>query len=577
MKNIYSLILLLITVIAIPSCKKFLDRPPLDTITDKEMAFSKTEMELYSNQYYTSFPNFLDAFYADNSSDNMVHGNYNYNALLSGIITVPSSDGGWSWGTIRSVNYFLANYHVTTEPFAEIKTYVGEMYFWRAWYYFGMLKSFGDLPWYNKPLGTNSEELYAPRLPRNVVADSILASLDKAIELLNDKNTAATLRLNKDVARTFKSRVALYEGTWEKYHQGTPFGVEGSDYNKYFQQAAAAAQQVINGNNYQIVAGNDPQWDYWNLFNRLDLSGNTEVILWRKYSLSQSLTHQAQNYLLYEGGNTGLSKQLVDSYLGIDGKPIALSPLYKGDDSIAGVVQNRDPRLRQTIFVRDHPMVIQNGDTVKKFSEPFINMSGESRNTTGYQLFKGAAPNIEPQGAGPGSGAGATTAAILFRYAEVLLNYAEAHAELGTCTQQVLDASINKLRDKVAMPHMTVAIGFADPAWDFPQLSALLNEIRRERRVELACEGFRYDDLFRWAATDLIKAPLKGAKYAQFVGKTFNPPLSNIPVSSDGYIFPYLNSPASNGWQFDKTKNYLRPLPVNEMTLNNSLKQNPGY
>jgi hypothetical protein len=260
-----------------------------------------------------------------------------------------------------------------------------------------------------------------------------------------------------------------------------------------------------------------------------------------------------------------------------DGLPISTSPLYHGDDSIAQVVKNRDPRLGQTIFVRGYPRVIQNGDTITKFSEPDINKAGESRNTTGYQLFKGAAPNIEPQGAGPGNAAGATTASIIFRYAEVLLIYAEANAELGTCTQQVLDVSVNALRDKVGMPHLMQSIGFTDPKWDFPALSGLINEIRRERRVELACESFRYDDLMRWAATGLIKTPLAGAKYNQFVGKSFDPPLSNILVNADGYIAPYMNSPASNGWQFDPNKNYLFPLPTNELTINPALAQNPGY
>jgi starch-binding outer membrane protein, SusD/RagB family len=127
------------------------------------------------------------------------------------------------------------------------------------------------------------------------------------------------------------------------------------------------------------------------------------------------------------------------------------------------------------------------------------------------------------------------------------------------------------------MPHLTVAVGFTDPNWEFPALSPLLNEIRRERRIELALEGFRFDDLMRWRAHHLLQRPLMGAKYSQFVGKPFNPPLNNILVSSDGYIFPYLNTPATNGWQFDPAKHYLLPLPTNELVLNPNLEQNPGY
>ena len=214
-------------------------------------------------------------------------------------------------------------------------------------------------------------------------------------------------------------------------------------------------------------------------------------------------------------------------------------------------------------------VVLLETDTVK-FSEPDINLSTNIRSTTGYMIFKGGAPDDADR-------TGAVTANIVFRYAEVLLNYAEAKAELGEATQAVLDATINVLRDRVQMPHLTVTVGFTDQAWEFPALPPLLNEIRRERRVELALEGFRFDDLMRWRAHHLLQRPLKGAKYNQFVGKPFNPPLNNIPVSSDGYIFPYLNSPAVNGWQFDPAKHYLLPLPTNELVLNHNLKQNPGY
>jgi hypothetical protein len=569
--------LFIATLVLTTSCEKFLDRPPLDTITDKEMKFSKKEMELYANQYYVNFPQFLDAFYADNSSDNMVYGSFDYNPLLAGTVTVPNSGGGWSWTNIRSVNYFLANYQITTEALADVGTYIGEVYFWRAWFYFNLMKRFGDLPWYNAPLGTNSEELYAPRISRSIIADSILSDLDRAINLLAPVAQSTPQRIHKDVAIAFKARVALYEGSWEKYHEGTPFGVANANYNKYFQAAADAAEMLINSGYYNISPGSNPQWDYWSLFNQRDLSGNKEVIFWRKYDLSQGLTHNGQAMLLLEGGNTGLSKQLVDDYLCKDGLPVSLSPLYLGDDSIARVITNRDPRLSQTIYVRGYARVIQNGDTSSRFSEPDLNKTGSIRNTTGYQLYKGAAPNLESQGGGAASGVGATTASILFRYAEVLLTYAEAKAELGACTQEVLDATVNKLRDKVAMPHLAVNVGFSDPNWDFPSLSPLLNEIRRERRIELACEGYRYDDLMRWAATHLIKAPLLGAKFSQFEGKTFDPPLSGISVNANGYIAPYLNTPAAGGWQFDPSKHYLAPLPTNELTINTALTQNPNY
>lgn len=576
MKNylIYAWVLLIVFSV---SCNKILDRPPLDRITEQQMTFSATEMRLYSNQFYPDFPgwNLGDftggIFWNDQPSDNMVHGNYNANAQVSGTITVPTNadNANWNWSKVRAVNYFLANYQISTEAPAVINTFVGEMYFWRAWYYYDMLKKYGDLPWFSRPLtAADEEQLYGPRLKRNIVVDSILNDLDRAISLLAAPGVAELLRINKGAALAFKSRVALYEGSWEKYHEGTPFGVSGSDPSKYFRASADAAEELMAANYYQIP-GFEPNRNYWRIFNQKDLSANTEIILWSKFDKALGLTHAGQNMLPWEGSNTGVSKQLIDYYLAADGQPIALSPLYLGDDSIAQEVANRDPRLAQTIFVRGHPRRYVGADTIK-FSEPDINKLPNLRSTTGYMIFKGSAPDDADR-------TGAVTANIVFRYAEVLLNYAEAKAELGEITQDVLDATINKLRDRVQMPHLTTAVGFVDPQWDFPTLSPLLNEIRRERRIELALEGFRFDDIMRWRAHHLLKRPLYGAKYSQFEDKEFDPPLNNIPVNEDGYIFPYLNSPAVNGWQFDPAKHYLLPIPTNELVLNPDLQQNPNY
>lgn len=575
MKKYINYLILLCSLGLFISCNDFLNREPLDRITDKGMQFSKNEMELYCNTYYTLLPGFEGIIWADNSSDNLINGDYNANGLLSGTMVVPASGGGWDWVGVRNTNYFLTNYHITKESWNVTKQYVGEMLFWKAWYYYSLLRQFGDLPWYNQPLETSSEELYNPRLSRDIIADSIIQNLSRAAEYLPAIDKAEALRLHKDVVLIFLSRVALYEGTWEKYHAGTPFGVEGSDYNRFFRKAKEAAQEVMNSGRYNIPKGSGDDFAYWDLFRQLDLAGNNEVLLWRKYDFSQQLTHEGQNRLLFDGVNTGVSKSLVDAYLCIDGKPVTGNSNYAGDASVEDIIKNRDPRLAQSIFVPGYPRLIRNGDTVR-YTLPFINMPGFQRNTTGYQQFKHANPVIEPQGAGAGS-PGSTTAAIIFRYAEVLLNYVEARAELNECTQDDLDKSINLLRDKVAMPHLKINVGFTDPYWDFPEISPLLNEIRRERRVELAFEGFRFDDLMRWAATTVIKKKQLGAKYVQFEGKPFEPALGNLYVSLDGYLDPWQNTPAKDGWNFDPAKNFLMPLPTNELVINVNLEQNPGY
>lgn len=579
MKKIRMKVIYLLAPIFLVSCNKFLDKPPLDSVTDAGFTFSATEMEDYSNQFYTYFPSVGDydrgIFTMDNGTDNMIPVDYNNNPQLAGTITVPSSGGGWDWSQIRAVNYFLANYHRSTDPLSETGPFIGEMYFWRAWFYFNLMEQFGDLPWYSTPLTPDSKGLTAPRISRSIITDSILADLDTAAKLLPPQNLAIPGRINRGAALCFESRVALYEGSWEKYHNGTVFGVQNPNPDKYFTIAAAAALQVMNSGLYSIAnVDNDPEWGYWRLFNQEDLSNNPGIILWKKYDKSLGLYTHMQNMYGVQDVGSGMSKSLVDDYLCSDGLPISVSPLYKGDSTISDFIQNRDPRLRQTMLEKGDAMVIVNGDTTAKFNLPFLTLPPRESNTTGFQEYKGSEPTADHAG-------GSVTAGIIFRYAEVLLNYAEAEAELGQCTQTVLDETINKLRDRVGMPHLMVNVGFFDPNWDFPNLSPLINEIRRERRIELSCEGYRMEDLLRWNATPLIQAPRLGARLAQFaaVSNEFNPQLdpSVIPTNSQGYISPYANTPAANGFQFDPNKNYLKPIPSNELVLNPNLKQNPGY
>lgn len=581
MKTYFNLIKIIcaLMVSGLLSCEKFVDRPPLDSITDEGMSFSAIEMELYSNKYYSALPTFggsygLGIFGADQNSDNMVSGDYNYNPRLTGIVTIPTSGGGWDWTGIRGINFFLANYTRTTEPREKVNPYIGEMYFWRAWYYYSKLKDFGDLPWYSKPLTTSSEELYSPRLSRALIADSILRDLDSAALLLPSIERVAEGRLHRDAALLLQSRVALYEGTWEKYHEGTSFGVENADPSRFFRKAAEAAKKVIDGAMFDIQPANSkPDEAYWALFNQEDYSSFKDVMLWRKYDLSLNNYHYAQHTYV-NSANTGISKALVESYLCTDGKPISVSSLYAGDETMDDLMRNRDPRLSQTVFTKGKPRVVVNGDTTGRFIVPDLTLENRLRNTTGYQLYKGLDPAASKI-------AGNVNGAIIFRYAEVLVNYAEAMAELNLCTQEVLNLTINKLRDRVGMPHLDISVGFVDLNWDFPNLSPLLNEIRRERRVELACEGYRFDDLMRWAATDIIKRPVLGAKMKQFVAirDQFQPTLNPdaIPVNSNGYIAPYQLTPAKDGRPFDPAKHFLAPLPINELTLNKNLKQNPGY
>lgn len=586
MKNrikILFLIPIIPILLGVVSCEDkfedYLDRPPLDVLTDHALTFSQAEMEMYSNYFYANFPNhpwWYSNWQGDGGSDNMVPVTFDrWNKLFAGTITVPESGGGWDWSGIRRVNFFLDNYTKSSEPIKVQQKYVGEIYFWKAYYYFNLLKRFGDLPWYTHYLTTKSEELYAPRVSRSIIADSILQILDHSIEYLPLKDETAVGRLHKDVALLFKARVALYEGTWEKYHANDAFKGDGRDFNRFLTQARDAAETIMNSGRYEIYDSFDhpsfPEgFSYWALFGNSTLLGNPEILLSREYDVDQNMTHWGAQYT-YEGGmdGNGLSKSLIESYLCVDGEPISVSNLYQGDDSLASVIKDRDARLKQTVL---WPGAVTEVNTNRVFELPVLTMQPWP-NTTGYQQYK-FVPALSTVGVGTND---AVTALPLFRYAEALLIFAEAHAELGTCTQFVLDQSINILRDRANVAHLTQDVGFTDPNWNYPDLSPLINEIRRERRVELALEDFRVDDLLRWAATDVIKKPLLGSKYEQWVGKPFAPALSGILVNEDGYIAPYLNTLGAAGRPFDPSKNFLYPLPTDELVKNPNLKQNPGY
>lgn len=263
------------------------------------------------------------------------------------------------------------------------------------------------------------------------------------------------------------------------------------------------------------------------------------------------------------GNGYGYSKAFVRSYLCTDGLPTPLSPLYKGDDSLGQEIINRDPRFKQTIATRSFDFLGTDTITLPRI--------GTSETSTGYQPIKGRTGNIADWNANQ-----STLEHFIFRYAEILLTEAEARAELGTCDQAVLDNTINKLRDRVGMPHMIIASLVKDPQSIFPSLPVLLDEIRRERRIGLSSEGFRYADLQRWNVRTLINNPetmlgikLLPASIAQY------PPgqLNGIVVDANNYLIVYPG--VTRTWN---DKLYLYPIPIQELTLNPNLApQNPGW
>lgn len=551
------------------SCKKaFLNRYPLDTITEPVFFKTPNDLKIYLNQFYdrSLFP-IMDKGRGDLTTDiYIVEGSINQR--LQGLRTVANGQA-LNYANVRSINYFFENYQKCEADFKDYKQYLGEAHFFRAMFYFTLLKGFGDVPWIDKVLNTTSPELYGERTPRNITADHIIEDLDQAALHLSEEKGNGHSRINKWIALMFQSRVALYEGTWEKYHNGTPFGVASANPDKYFNKAIEAANKVMVSGLYDIYSTGKPNADYNDLFGLRDYSANKEVMFWTKMNPALGIHSHSKLYRLETPEGYGLTKELADAYLCVDGKPISKSTLFKGYDNLTLEMEGRDPRFAQTIFGPEAPWYINPAGTVRKWQEAYVKLytGGTFSSATGYVRRKDYNPvtsyhdlNFEE------------TPSIQYRYAEVLLNYIEAKAELGQLTQLDIDKTIKKLRDRIGMPNLLLAGIENDPNWDFPALSPILNEIRRERKIELAMEDFRWDDIARWAAADelIIGKRPKGAKASQFATKPA------LPIDVNGFLDPY-QSALPAGYEFRPDRDYLNPIQQSQITLNGKLKQNPGW
>jgi hypothetical protein len=232
-------LLILTGLMFLAACKKdFLNQTPETSISEAEFWKTPNDLQLYVNSFYSAFPSTISAFGtigpygldADQGSDNMI--TMSVDGPMNGTRVVPGTGGGWApgdWNTLRNINYFMANYNKVNAAWENQKSYVGEALFFRAWFYFGKLREFGDLPWINKPLNPVLDQLKGARLSRAVIVDSIMNDLDKAVNYLPSKGKTQPSRVNKQIAQLLQARIALFEGTWEKYHANTPFGVSGRD------------------------------------------------------------------------------------------------------------------------------------------------------------------------------------------------------------------------------------------------------------------------------------------------------------------------------------------------------------
>ena len=469
-------------------CSDMLDEYPLDAISPETYYNNADELRSATNQFYGMFPGAASGY--TESADVVCI--FNLPAEVQGIRTVPTSGGGWNWEYLRAVNFYLSH-SVRCDDVDAREHFDGIARFFRAYFYFEKVKRFGEVPWFDRELSSTDPELFRPRDSRDFIMDKILDDLTYAIDNISDKKDL--YNVTHWTALALKSRICLFEGTFRKYH-----GVPG--YEKFLNECATASKLFIDNAPYAIYqTGAQPYRDLFSSMNAIE----EEVILARDYDRSQNVMHEANaNTLSPTYGRPGMNKKIVNSYLMTDGTRFTDQPGYK-TMQYYDEMQNRDPRLTQTVVGPGYMRI--NSDAV---SSPNFGAS-----TTGYQITKWVT-----DASGDGY-LGSSNDYILFRAAEVYLNYAEAKAELGTLTQEDLEISIKKIRDRVSMPNIDMDAANANPD---PYLCALesgyqnvtgpnkgvILEIRRERTIELCLEGHRYYDIIRWKEGKMFEQPFLG-------------------------------------------------------------------
>lgn len=592
MKRLIILALALTT--GLTACEDWLDKKPLDKISQYDYFKDATALELFSNPFYN---NLLAKEPFKEQSDQLVQYNLSNEMIGGNKRTVPSTGGGWTWTDLRRMNTLLAMAAEYCEDPAAVTKYSAITRFFRAFFYFDKVKRFGDVPWYDKELGSADPELYKARDSRELVLTNMIKDIDDAVNSGGLSEKATPYRVNKWTALALKARFCLYEGTYRKYHG---INLEGHDYKYYLDLAAETAKQIMDESPYKLFKTGNPATDYVTLFTKED-ADEGEYMLAIKNDAGLQIFHNATGYaVMVTQGRPGLTRKLVNAYLMKDGKKFTDQPGWQ-EMTFLEETKDRDPRMAQSVRTPGYTRI---GSTTVE--APDISVAN-----TGYQLVKFVQAR-PPEG---DRGDKSTCDMPVFRFTEVLLNYAEAKAEAGTLTQDDLDISINKIRERAGMPDLKLTTANANPDWylsseeyGYPNVTGankgVILEIRRERAIELLEEGFRYNDLMRWKAGYCIDQPITGIYFPGpgeydlsgdgkadviLYAKGSAKPSAGEGVqvyeldkdiyltgdnSSKGYMFYHKTVERT---KFNEGRDYLYPIPSTERNLNPNLEQNPGW
>ncbi len=566
MRYIKTLLLITVFIGFLTSCEKDLDLAPNDKISEVTYFKNANEFKMYCNRFYVYLPSFGTVGSEDNADLTCGSGG---NAISRGTNQISDFSGTWNnnYDLIRNTSIVLERLNTVDDVLKEeAKSSLGEAAFFRAFAYYNLLQSYGGVPLITKVLTSESEELLLRRSDRVDIAKQIMADLDLAIENLSSNSELAPSdkgRVCKGAALAYKSRVALFEGTWQKFHSG-------SDANDFLGKAIDAAKKVIDSEEYQLFdkLGND---SYKHLFlldkvttnaGGFTKNDNKEYILSNTYDIDERSHRSA---ITSVGGRLP-TRKFADMFLCTDGLTIDESPLFMGRETFVSEYENRDPRMTSTWLIPGgrywhHAQAAwyRNWDAPFDPATGFINtVEWGTRTVTGYISAKTQSEIAPPLG----------TNWPVIRYAEVLLNYAEAlYEKNGEVSNDELDASINLLKTRAGIAVITNA--FIDA-----HSMSLREEIRRERAVELCYEGFRYNDIRRWktAEVELVK-PLNGVEYVGTEFETHEWTKGQTNFDLEGNI----SVEKVDVRKFDAKKHYLLPLPRRELQLNKNLVQNPGW
>lgn len=590
-KIIYGLALAAVTL---ASCSDFLDKEPSNKLDASKFFANESELALYANGLY------VDMIPSAEDLTNSGSGTCDYLATsTTSSLLMPDFNAdkmsGWTysaWTNLYRCNYFLKNIDkaAATTDAATLNHYRGVAKFWRAYFYFDKVKTYGNVPWYSEPIDAgDSIQLYKERDSREVIMDSVLQDINYACQYIRGGKEELVSRY---AALALKSRICLFEGTYRKYHAVNPSTnqpwQEADGARKYLQACVDASEELMKSGEYSLVNTGKPATDYRSLFQSEKLN-TTEIIMAREYSADLQSTHNVTQKFNSAGNDTrrwSPTQDFVNTYLNLDGSRFTDATDYD-KKTFAENCTNRDYRLQQSVIT---PTYIKNmNGTPSRYNATW------SVTMTGYQVIKFNMDDTYYE-----QTSRCSNAIPIFRYAEILLNEAEAKAELGEMDENVWDKTIRPIRERAGVNGKAPAT--ADPYlisyYNNKVTDKWLLEIRRERAIELFFEGggLRYDDLMRWAEGDMLMKPWNsiyigskdvaydtngdGVKDLEVVDKKPSSTPSGVFLvdlsKSNYYTFKdgrlYITN--ENSWTDRK---YLHPIPKAALVKNPNLKQNYGW